>query len=94
MLHWLNYQWITYWWSSDKGNGPENVQWTVLALVAVSLLYPPIRHTIKRELEKIHHKLDHVLSGSEEKYVEPEWKEFEHWVVTFFKWITKPFRSK
>ncbi len=86
--------WFGYSWPSLKGNGPEAlIEMAVVALVA-SILYPPIRHAIKREFEKIHHKLDHVISGSEEAYIEPEWKEFEHWIVTGFKWLTKPFRKK
>ena len=95
MLHELNYLWFTYFWSSDKGNGPEGLQQTVVYAIAAVILVPPVRHYIKREFEKVHHKLDHVLSGGTmDTYVEPEWEKFEHWVVTICKWLTKPFRKK
>jgi hypothetical protein len=94
-VHWLWYQWFTYWWPSDKGNGPENIQWTALALVATAVLYPPIKHAIKREFEKIHHKLDHALSGGTlDNYVEPEWEKFEHWLITLTKKFISLFKRK
>jgi len=93
-MHEIYYIWFHYFWPSDLGNGPESLQELVLGALITAIIYPPIRHYIKREFEKMHHKLDHVLSGTEERYVEPEWKEFEHWIVTFFKWLTKPFRGK
>ena len=95
MFHELNYLWINYFWSSDKGNGPEAIQQTVIYAVAAVIFIPPVRHFIKREFEKVHHKIDHVMSGGTmETYVEPEWKEFEHWIATGFKWLIKPFRKK
>ena len=94
MLHWIHQQWFGYWWPSDKGNGPENITWTAAAILATSLIYPPIRHYINREFEKVHHKIDHVISGIDEPYKEPEWERFEHWVSKLGKWIIKPFRKK
>jgi hypothetical protein len=57
-MNWLSHQWFTYWWPSDKGNGPENIQWTVLALLVVSLLLPRVRAFFKRHFESVHDKLD------------------------------------
>lgn len=94
MLHWLHQQWFGYWWPSDLGNGPESLQEMVVIAFITSLVYPPIRHYVKREFEKIHHKLDHVLSGTGEPYVEPEWEKFEHWVSRLVKWVARPFRKK
>jgi len=94
MLHWLHHQWSTYWWPSDMGNGPEAIQETVLVAFVGSLLYPPLRHYFKHELEKIHHKLDHVMSGTDAPYEEPEWEKFEHWISKLGKWVTRPFRKK
>ena len=72
-MHWLSTQWFTYWWPSDKGNGPENVQWTVLALIVASLLLPRVRKFFKRHFESVHAKLDkhheEVLRQAERHHV-------------------------
>jgi hypothetical protein len=95
VMHWLYYQWFVYWWPSDKGNGPENIQWTALAILFTVILYPPIRHAFKREFEKIHHKIDHVMSGGTiENYVEPEWEKFEHFLLVPFKKLINLFKKK
>jgi hypothetical protein len=71
-----------------------------MALLAfvTSLLYPPIRHSIQREIHNLHthiDRLEHTASGkAPEEFVAREFKEFEHWVVSAYKWITKPFRKK
>ena len=94
-MHWLSYQWFIYWWPSDKGNGPENIQWTAFAVLITVIVYPPIRHSIKREFEKLHHKLDHVMNGgTTDNYVEPEWEKFEHWIVTLVKKFFNLFKKK
>ena len=50
--------WLNYFWSSDKGNGPEAIQQTVFyALVAV-VFVPVVRKWVKAELKKVHEKLD------------------------------------
>jgi hypothetical protein len=97
MFHIVHVWWFRWWWPSDLGNGPESLQELGVGAIITSLLYPPIRNAIKREIHKIHvhiDRLEHVASGkSPEDFVAKEFKEFEHWVVTFFKWITKPFRK-
>ena len=94
MLHWIHQQWLSYWWPSDLGNGPEAIQEMGVVALVTSLVYPPMRHYVQHEFEKLHHKIDYVLSGSNEPYVEPEWKEFEHWVSKLVKRATRPFRKK
>jgi uncharacterized membrane protein len=54
----LNSIWINYFWSSDKGNGPEAIQQTVLYAAVAAILIPAVHRFVKRELEKIHNKLD------------------------------------
>ena len=72
MWHWISNQWLTWWWPSDKGNGPENIQWTVLALIVVSLLLPKVRAFFKRHFESVHAKLDKhheaILAQNEEHH--------------------------
>jgi len=94
MLHEIRYIWLHYFWPSDLGNGPESIQEMVLLAVLSSFIYPPLRHYIQREFEKIHHKLDHVTSGTTDPYEEPEWDRFEHWVAKLIKLVTRPFRKK
>ena len=85
-MHWFSYQWFTYWWSSDKGNGPENIQWTVLALIAVSFLVPAVRNYFKR----VEAKLDHIITHHPDiPEIELEFDKWEHWFVTLFKHIFK-----
>jgi hypothetical protein len=80
-----------YWWPSDKGNGPENVQWTLLALIVAAILIPPIRHVIKREITKVHAKLDHIIEHHPDipNYIEPEFEKFEHWALAPYRWVKK-----
>lgn len=94
MLHEIRYLWFHYAWPSDLGNGPEALQEMAIIAVLSSLIYPPLRHYIQREFEKIHHKLDHVMGGSSEPYEEPEWERFEHWVAKLMKLVISPFRKK
>lgn len=54
------YWWVAYFWPSDKGNGPENLQWTALAISVTALLVPVVRKALKREAEKLHAKMDHL----------------------------------
>lgn len=58
-MGWLSHQWYWYWWPSDRGNGPENIQWTLLAVIVASLLMPRVRRFFKRHFESVHAKLDH-----------------------------------
>lgn len=50
----LHNLWFNYFWSSDKGNGPEALQQTVLYALIAAVLIPVVRHFIKREFEKVH----------------------------------------
>lgn len=55
MIHTL---WFSYFWPSLQGNGPEAlIQTVVYGLIAMAV-YPPLRKWSKRELEKVHGKLD------------------------------------
>ena len=55
------YWWSAYFWPSDKGNGPEALQQVALGVAVASLLYPPLRAAWKRETERIHAKMDHII---------------------------------
>jgi len=62
MLHEISYVWINYFWSSDKGNGPEAIQQTVIYAALAVTFIPAVRHfftnhfeSVKRLAEK-HHK--------------------------------------
>ena len=58
--HWLPNLWFNYGWPSDKGNGPEGLQQTIVYGAIAAVLVPAVRHFIAREFEKVHHKIDHV----------------------------------
>lgn len=64
-LHWswLSNLWFNYAWSSDKGNGPEAIQQTIIYAIAAVVLIPPVRHFIKREFDKVHNSIH--LHGKE-----------------------------
>ena len=57
-MNWLHVLWFHYGWQSDLGNGPENIQWTFLALIVASLLIPRVRKFFKRHFESVHEKLE------------------------------------
>jgi len=76
--HWVSNLWFNYAWSSDKGNGPEAIQQTIVYAVAATLLIPPIRHAMERfaerhvaalkahmtaEADVVHNHLHHVSSA-------------------------------
>lgn len=57
---WLSSLWFNYAWTSDKGNGPEAIQQTIIyALVAV-LVIPPVRRWFGRRFHDVHEKIDTV----------------------------------
>jgi hypothetical protein len=60
-MHFLWYLWIAYFWSSDKGNGPEALQQALVALILAVIFVPLVRKFIKREFAHIHAKVDHVI---------------------------------
>ena len=55
------YWWISYFWSSDKGNGPEALQQIAVGFAVAVIVVPALRRAIKRETEHLHAKLDHVI---------------------------------
>lgn len=55
---WLHNIWFNYGWSSDKGNGPEALQQTILYAGIAAILIPAVRHFLKREFDKVHHKIE------------------------------------
>jgi hypothetical protein len=56
--HWLSNLWFNYAWSSDKGNGPEAIQQTVIyGLVAIAVV-PWVHRYIKAEFHKMHMKIE------------------------------------
>lgn len=58
--HWLPNLWFNYGWPSDKGNGPEGLQQTIVYGAIAAILVPAVRHFIAREFDKVHKKIDHV----------------------------------
>jgi ABC-type Fe3+ transport system permease subunit len=48
--------WFNYAWSSDKGNGPEAIQQTIIYAAIAALIYPPSRKAVERWIER--HKDD------------------------------------
>lgn len=96
-MHWhiVHVLWFHYAWPSDLGNGPESIQEMAVLAFITSLLYPPIRHAIQREIHRIHQrfdKMEHIAAGNPpEDFVEKDFHEFEHWVAKLGKWIIKPF---
>ena len=63
--HWLSSLWFNYSWPSDKGNGPEALQQTIIYFLIAALFIPVVRRFIQREFHKahadIHAKLDHII---------------------------------
>jgi hypothetical protein len=55
--HWASDLWFNYSWSSDKGNGPEAIQQTIVYAAAAALLVPLVRKFIAREFAKVHHSI-------------------------------------
>lgn len=64
----LNYIWTNYFWSSDKGNGPEAIQqWALVAAAGVAL-WPVARKILHNEFKRAHtaitgidHDLEHII---------------------------------
>lgn len=61
MLNELHHLWFTYGWPSLQGNGPEDGMRTLAAVVLASVFYPPFHRFIRREWERMHAKLDHII---------------------------------
>jgi hypothetical protein len=69
-LHWswLPSLWFGYAWPSDKGNGPEALQQTILYAAIALLLIPAVRHFLAREFGKVHAKIDAVHATVKEHH--------------------------
>lgn len=52
-MSWLAHLWFTYFWSSDKGNGPEALQQTVVYAAVAALFVPVVRHFIERHVQSL-----------------------------------------
>jgi hypothetical protein len=65
-LHELTYIWINYFWSSDKGNGPEALTEMLVVGVIASFIVPRVRAWWIKEAKKadaeLHRKLDHIIT--------------------------------
>lgn len=57
-MNWLYTLWFGYVWPSDKGNGPEAIQQTLVYAAIAVIIIPPVRAIISRHLDSIHAKLD------------------------------------
>lgn len=55
--HWADNLWFNYSWPSDKGNGPEALQQTVVYALAAAVFIPVVRHFIAKEFAKVHHSI-------------------------------------
>lgn len=58
--NWLPNLWFQYAWSSDKGNGPEALQQTIVYALIAAVLIPAVRHFIAAKFEDVHKKIDEV----------------------------------
>jgi uncharacterized membrane protein len=56
--HWLGNLWFNYAWSSDKGNGPEAIQQTIVYALLAVLIIPPVRKWFLAKFHRIHQKID------------------------------------
>ena len=91
LFHWFHYQWFAYWWPSDKGNGPENLTWSVLAGIVVALCVPLVRHYFEQHMKSLHAKMDHIIEHHPDipTYIEPEFERFEHWLLVPYRWLKR-----
>ena len=55
--HWAGNLWFNYGWPSDKGNGPEALQQTIVYFTIAAVFVPVVRHFIAREFDKVHHSI-------------------------------------
>jgi len=88
-MSWLHVLWFHYFWPSDLGNGPENIQWTVLAIIAASFLIPAVRNFFKRLESKVDHIITNHPDIPEYDEAKAEFEKWEHWLVTLVKSFSK-----
>jgi hypothetical protein len=55
-VHWFSNLWYNYFWSSDKGNGPEAIQQTVLYAALAVTFVPVVRHWFEGHMKALHEK--------------------------------------
>lgn len=69
-MNWLHTFWFGYWWSSIKGNAPEDVTSLILVGIVTAVLVPAVRHWIERhvhsEFNHLHAKIDHVILNTKQ----------------------------
>jgi hypothetical protein len=69
--HWFYTLWFGYSWPSDRGNGPEALQQTILYGVIAAIFIPIVRNFIRRELKKEHDEIhEHLHHISDELHLE------------------------
>jgi len=61
--HWASNLWFNYAWSSDRGNGPEALQQTIVYAIVAVVFIPVVRRFIAREFAKVHHSI--YIHGTE-----------------------------
>ena len=93
MTSWMSNLWLGYFWPSLKGNGPEALVQTVVYGAIAAVFVPFVRHFIKREFNKVHAKMDHIITSHpdipEFDEAKAEIEKWEHWLVTLFRRIFK-----
>jgi hypothetical protein len=72
LLHWFwpSNLWFNYGWSSDKGNGPEALQQTIVYAALALILIPPVRKFLQHEFHKVHAKIEAVHETVKEHHEE------------------------
>lgn len=84
ILHEISYQWFTYWWLSDKGNGPEAIQQIAIGVVGAAALLPIARKVIRNDVRRVHSEMtgvDHELEKLLPDLLKPIrwlWKKVHH----------------
>lgn len=56
-MNFLHTLWFGYFWPSDKGNGPEAILELIILAVIGRLIWPKI----KRHIDALHHKMNHII---------------------------------
>ena len=56
--HGLGTIWFNYFWSSDKGNGPEAIQQTVVYAAIGIYFIPKVRAWVNNHVKSLHDKMD------------------------------------
>lgn len=62
-MSWLHTFWFDYWWSSIKGNAPEDVTSLIIVGILSAILIPAVRHWFEQLEQRIK---DHVTAQHDE----------------------------